>query len=213
MRYDDGKARINIDTTYDSGKNISDEEYLKKFAPLLKDTNTAIKERMLKNLSRKEILGGYLLSGIVQEFTLGLNAKKDQKSYIRALEYTDYVIKLFPDWFNGYTYKGLYTTLKELDSVENAKEAIKQLRLACQLYPYDARTDILLASAYDSAKEYQECLKLIENVYQKYSIDTIKDVDKDTLLLTTLKEECLRHLQEDNKGSNNPSSAQPSDKK
>jgi len=69
VRYDNSRTKINIDTTYNSGKNISNEEYLKLIAPQIKDTDIAIKERMLSRPVAHSKVAQRLLK--LQEYYLG----------------------------------------------------------------------------------------------------------------------------------------------
>jgi len=168
LRYDNGKNRINIDPT-EKGKNISDNDYLKKFAPLVKDIDTAVKDEMLKNLSRKEVLGGYIGNGIVHKF---IDEPYDFKS---AVEYNGYALQLFPNSELLHSKQGEYLMqlADDTDNPEYEKQATKELIIAHQLYPYSVGTMGFLALSYYFAKDYKNSTKMFDELFQKFTWDDV----------------------------------------
>ncbi|MFA5795283.1 MAG: transglutaminase family protein [Candidatus Brocadiia bacterium] len=175
VRYDDGETRINIDPVK-KGIEVDDNSYLKIFAPLVKDADLKIKEMLLRNLSRKEILGEYLGGQLIREF---IDPEK-MLNYKQAVEYENYSIELFPNYSYSYVRKGTYIHfLWEENGKKDANdlnEALQYVLKAYNLYPYDLYTIVAIILIYNDMNNCQECLKMIDELYQKFSLAEVAEI-------------------------------------
>ncbi|MFH0888118.1 MAG: transglutaminase family protein [Planctomycetota bacterium] len=166
VRYDDGKRRINIETTSGDGRSMADDEYLREFAPLLKDTtgNVEIKRKLLRNATKKEVLATYLMNALILKYHY---PKQDKESKIKAV---DYAIKMEPDSFSNYCKKGIFLLSigREKNDSNILRQAVEYSQIAYDKYPYYLTTITALAIEYYFLEEYENCIKKINEFGATY---------------------------------------------
>jgi len=199
VRYDDGKSHINIDTTYERGKNIPDEEYLRKFVLLNKEISKETRNRLLRNMTKKEAIAEYILNALITSF---LRESKDD--YETALKYIDYAIKLYSDAYDGYGKKGAILSFigAEKKDINITKEGLNYLLKSYEIYPYYCETIGIIAVTYYDLGDYDNCLKRIREIFDTFPYDEISKIrDGDEIpWLKDLKRRCEEKLGKSSNG-------------
>jgi len=157
VRYDDGKARFNIETT-SSGGSGTDEQYIEKFDVPLGDSSSIY----LKNLNKIQTLGCFF-NNLGNSYDKIGDIDTALKAYKTAVEINPTLSESRVNVGNIYLRKG------------RVADAIKEYKAALRINPKDATTHNNLGNAYSeqgrlgfAVSEYQRAISFDPNFVDAY---------------------------------------------
>ncbi|MFA5794684.1 MAG: transglutaminase family protein [Candidatus Brocadiia bacterium] len=193
LRYDDGKTRINIETT-SNGKNMTDQEYITLLEPVLNKANKDGAEfGFMRNMTKKQVLASFLFSGIAIK-----DYNPDKELVTWEIMCVDYAIKIDSDEWSYYSFKG--SVLIPLDPAlkDQYRKALKELLKAYDLYHYDLSVIVKIAIGYfrlgDFVNSKNKCDELL-SLYNWKDVEKRYDTEMVTMLIK-MRDECQKKMED-----------------